>query len=313
MKKEKMHIAIGAIIVLIISQIYYVSRFNKLERVIEDLTFQLCNTEQNINSNINDIYYNVDEILKEEASILSSVNVDIGELDVEKLSIPVKFSVQPKVVSDTTIVYLKFEDETIKLEKNDIEYIGQKVFEISSNDIQPIVIVEDKGIKNISEDNRLTVPIKIEEFIPMIYPFGYGGGWSHTSGSDKYEYREEGFLPINIEERNNIGFKTIKYVTYIGDEKVNERNVTKHDMNNQGLELNKSYTLKEGQVLTSHIIAVDELGFTHEYPLVYYVAGSDDEKVLQKEAVKITSPNGKVVIDTTWDNYEEIYYEHIYY
>ena len=299
MKNKKIYIGIGVITVLTINQIYFINRFEKLERKINDLSYQLNHTEQAINNSISNIYYNIDEKLKEEASILSDVNVKIGEIDVDKLSIPVTFSIEPKVVSDTTTVYLKFEDETIKLEKNDIEYTGEKIFEISNNEIQPTIIIEDKGVKNITEDNRLIVPINIEEFIPRLHPFHYGRGWSHTSGSDKYEYREDGFLPINIDNsRKNIGFKTIKFITYIDDEKVNEREVTKEEMNNQGLELDNKYTLKEGQVLTSHIIAVDELGFIHEYPLEYYVAGSESQREPQYEAMKITSPDGKVLINT---------------
>jgi hypothetical protein len=71
-----------------------------------------------ITSNIDTIYSNVDEMLKQKASLIESATTEIGILNVDELTVPVTFTLIPKEVSEHPAVSLDFNGELFPMEKN---------------------------------------------------------------------------------------------------------------------------------------------------------------------------------------------------
>ena len=73
-------------------------------------------------SNIDSIYSNVDEQLKQEASLLSSVDYILGELNKEDHTVPVTLKVVPKSLTDDMKLSVKVGNEIFDFERNGNEF-----------------------------------------------------------------------------------------------------------------------------------------------------------------------------------------------
>ena len=64
----------------------------------------------------------LDEKLKKEASLLSSVDYSLGELNTETHTVPVTLKVVPKSLTDDMQLSVKIGSETVALERNGNEF-----------------------------------------------------------------------------------------------------------------------------------------------------------------------------------------------
>lgn len=65
------------------------------------------------------------------------------------------------------------------------------------------------------------------------------------------------------------------------------------------LEIDETYDLLEGQTLTGYVVAVDSYGFTHEYLVTHYVAGSNMQREPYSEEATITAPRAPYLNEET--------------
>lgn len=294
MKKKIPYILIA---LLVISQVYSIGKISDLENLIWTTNNRIGEVENALNNNISSIYTNVDDMLKEQASIIHSASVSFGEFDVDTITVPVNFTVAPKQVTDTMTVSLKFEDETVQLEKDDTTYIGSKIFNISENEINPDIIIEDNGTKTITQDNGLRIYDLCSEFIPRLYPVSpFDSSITTRPNSDIIEYQQTGELFI---DGNYEDFEKVSYVTYIDGEKISEINIelSQFSAGEPIFPSDEILKLEKGQIIQTYVVALDNLGFTHQYPLEYYEAGSDEKREPYYDLVRITAENGEIIYD----------------
>jgi hypothetical protein len=64
-----------------------------------------------------------------------------------------------------------------------------------------------------------------------------------------------------------------------------------------GISIDDQFSLEDGQILTGHVVAVDSLGFTHQYLVLHYVAGANAQREPGMGLEKITAPNGEIVFE----------------
>ena len=101
----------------------------------------------------------------------------------------------------------------------------------------------------------------------------------------------------------------MKYVIKIGEKIIEETPIVLDKDNRLGgsftLDIDDKYSVDDGQILTSNVVAVDSLGFTHEYLVTHYVAGSRAQREPYFKQERIIAPNGKVVYLFDENNYEK--------
>ncbi len=297
MKKFVPYIVIA---ILVLTQIWMFSEIHIMNNKQESMENQIWNLDNNLNNQIASIYSNVDEKLEEQASIIHMASLELGTFDTDTLTIPITFTVVPKVVTEDLTVSLGFDDETILLTKDDTTYSGTKICTLTGQDITPTIILESQGSKNITQDDGLCMDSLVDEYIPRLYVMTPFYETTENALSDGVEYLQYGEMFF---DGGWSDFASANFVTYIDDVKVDEIQIDLVAVQ-QALIFplpDKTYELKNGQVLTTYIIAVDNLGLTHTYPQQYYVAGDDAQREPYYNAVKITTPNGEVVYDNTSD------------
>lgn len=300
MKNKRLFIIIA---ILVIAQVYSIMTMSDIRSEIHNMNNQINNSEQRLRNDINLIYSNVDTKLEEEASLIYRAETKVGKPDIDALNIPIVFTVEPKQVTSGMNISLKFSDGTLKLKKDGTVFTAEKVFDLLQDEINPTIIIDDNGVKSVTQDGGLVVGNIMNNFFPRIYTY-FTGGQHWYSKDDKYIYEINGPLAwdqkaVEVGKVEQAGFNSIELITEI-DGKVEKTQSLKISKDTEQVEIDAEYELKKSQVIEIYAKAVDSNGFTYISPIVHHTAGQDDrQREAPYEQVKIIAPNGKVIFDDT--------------
>lgn len=302
MKKQKSYVLIAALIVL---QLYSLAKINSLQSRIEYTNNVINSVENRLDNQINSIYQNINEKLETKASLIHKTSVKVGNLDVGTLAVPITFTIEPKMITEAMSVFLDFNGEIVQLEKSGLKYSTTKNFEIPDS-VFPKIIMEDNGVKNIEEHKGLMVSSIKEQVFSHIFA-RFSGETSYGSN----QYRAKGNLDIAYKPSlESNPFVDIKYVVKVDGEIIKEIPVALEKESGLGgnftLGIDDKYSMKDGQILTSNVVAVDNLGFTHEYLITHFVAGSNMQREPYFEKMNIKAQNGEIVYLFDENNYHKV-------
>jgi len=109
LKKNYLYIIIAA---LVLFNAYTINKVSNIESSMNSNIQQIYSEQNNLRNEINNIYTNVDEKLKKQASLLDSYDVIFGdELNTDNLTVPVNISVTPKENTENLTAVLLINDE----------------------------------------------------------------------------------------------------------------------------------------------------------------------------------------------------------
>ena len=93
MKNKFLYIMFAIFIILQMNSTIQIGTLKtELQRTKDSITYM----EEQLNGNISSIYSNVDNILTQQASIVSICNYQVGEYNIESRKKPITFRLQPK-------------------------------------------------------------------------------------------------------------------------------------------------------------------------------------------------------------------------
>ena len=220
-----------------------------------------------IRNDINSIYNNVDEKLKKQASILSGVNYDIGEINDDNETIPVSLKVVPKNLSDDMEISVKTGDETTALVRKGNEFtatINVGLF-IGYEEFPLLTIKSSEGTQTeYLEDVDLSY--QFDKYFPTLEADIQG---SSTTYRDSSAHINSTFN-VDIQKYGNDSDVTFTKITLV--EMLNGEEIGRKDITDKVTEADISYTEKyekdidisDGYDLRLYIIAENSLGYTHE-------------------------------------------------
>ena len=128
----------GLIIVLVALQVYTIRQNNNLESTLKQLEHRIGDYEDGLSRSISEL----DGKLAETTSLILSSSYEMGEFNPETLKVPVTFTVQPKTMTDETLVFLNFDDEKIPMERQTIGFVLTKDFTIDEA-LSPTIVLEE--------------------------------------------------------------------------------------------------------------------------------------------------------------------------
>ena len=267
-----------------------------LQREIENNTLKISYMESRMEDQINSIYQNVDAKLMEQNSIIKTAAFHIGNVDANSLEVPVTFSVIPKEVSAATKVFLDFNGDIIYLERDGNTYKGIKNIDIFA-EVFPTVIVETNGVKKLEDNQGLRLGNITEQIFPV-------ASFPRFSGSTSYSgsmYKINGSIDLDFKIMNkNFYFKELNYVVKINDTEYLSKQMDKNNDSSFSLKLEEKIPLEKGEILTTYVVAIDNLGFIHEYHLEHYVAGERAQREPYREKKRIYSSDMELIYERNY-------------
>ena len=278
------------IIALCIAQIISIYFIKNLQVEVLGLQNTMNYFHSTLTTNMDSIYYNIDDMLKKEASLIEDASVEIGEVNTKDLTVPLKFVIIPKEVTEDTEISLDLGDTILLLEKNGVTFSA----EISRgffDDVFPMIIIDENGVKKVTQDERINIDSLIAWTFPIMNPHLLG----ETRFYDEKTYEVKGFLELNINKAlSEVKFINIRLVATVDEQIVLEK-IIPSDTFFQHYEIDEQIVLEANQVYIMTVIATDSLGFEHWYTVDHFVEGASIQMDPWLDDEKVYSPSGELI------------------
>ena len=111
-------IAVVALVVLLIVSFFKIAELSDAVENLQMENTSLSSGIQALRDDIQSIYNNVDAKLKEQASLVSGVDFEIGDISEDMKSVDLTLTVVPKLVTDDMEVSISVDGKTVPLTRS---------------------------------------------------------------------------------------------------------------------------------------------------------------------------------------------------
>ncbi|MBQ7922211.1 MAG: hypothetical protein IJ325_06505 [Clostridia bacterium] len=234
---------------------------------IEQLNNRINNLNSEINmvrGNVSSIYDNVDEQLKKQASLLTSTEHTLGNLDADKHTIDVEIKVVPKTVTDNMEMSVKIGDTVADFRRSGNEFTAViPVAMFLEYETRPMLYIEtDTGTQTeVLEDIR--IEYLYDRFLPTLHAY-IPSHVDFTNGKVKINsHLEVSVKPT--EYSGSVSFTKYELVTTVNDTEIEREDITAMIENgNYDGQFSKTITAGQGDKVVIYVQAIDSLGYIHK-------------------------------------------------
>ena len=270
-QKVKKNIPTVAMFIMAAALFVSFAKIHSLESDVQTLRRTQNNEISMLRSDIAAIYSDVEDKLREQTSLLSSIDAQYGEVNLDDHTIDVTVRLVPKLISDNMKLKLSINGRSADLIKNNETFTGVIAVNLFNDEEQLLLTIEsDAGIKTQYLTEIQTQDLWINR-IPSLYYCDISG--KHFFGQGKYILI--GTLDINftpIEETPDIRFNKFVLVTELNGSEIGREDITSDVLNHQhypdGLYFRDDYHLEcnaaEGDELIVRLEATDTMGYVHK-------------------------------------------------
>ena len=262
---------------------------------------------ENFRNQIDSIYNNVDEQMKKEASLLSYIDCEYGELNPKTNTMKMTFTAIPKTLTDETTISIKIGKDEIELTKSGDQFIGEyDAYAFRTDEeknLTPILTIKNG---NKSEN----------EFLPEIHTnylyqrfFGDlvadGSNFDTTlkkvidNGNNYYEFQiQANFSIYYVTADENPDFKKLYILTEINDQLLETKDVTyavdEYGCYNEHMTFN--YNVNSDDNVKAYAVLQDGYGYYHLICLYDYSFDSSGPINFTDDNEKIYDRNKKLLV-----------------
>ena len=289
----------ACVVVLTIALCVCVYKISALESRVSQLDYLLDRQYDRIMSDVNAIYQNVDEKLREEASLLSSVEAEYGEFHPEDYTIDVTVKLVPKLISDDMKVQVSINGRSEELSRTGNDFTGTIPVDIYNMSEQMLMTIETTAGTQTQYLSDIQVEYLWGGIIPSLY-------YCDISGDETFEdgkYTLNGHLDINcspVTDTPDVKFEKFVLVTELNGKEIKREDITEEVLSYEsyphGVYWRSQYNMEceavEGDELGIYLEATDSLGYLHRMLLHHWkvLDGATAEAVDGSEY--IYDPNG---------------------
>ena len=298
-ENKKNNLPTIVIIVLVIALAVCYGKIRILENDIERFDNALHNQHQEFMYQLESIYNNVDQMLKEEASLLSSVTAEYGELNIEDHTIDVTVKLVPKLISEDMKIQISINGRSSDLVKSGNAFVGSIPVDLYNMSEQMLMTIETGAGIQTQFLSEIRTEYLWEGKIPSLYHCDISGTGTFTEGKSTLD------ASININcspvmETPDVKFEKFEIVTELNGQEISREDISSDVLNYETYphgvffvgEYNMECEAKEGDALAIYVEATDSLGYVHRMLLHFW----KEQNGAMAEAVDaseyIYDPNG---------------------
>lgn len=262
MKKE--HVPYLLLVVLAIALAVLTFRVKDLKNELETVRRNNASEIYLLRQDMSNIYRNVDDRMKKEASLFTNVSFDIGDL-VDAATVPVTFEIMPKTLTDDMEMTLTLGDEAVILQRAGDLFKGVIKVDIFENNGTPIVTVITSA-KQTEYLENVDLSLLYRNILPEFDADMAGGSTYHHNVK---KLSVDHVFSVNRQAEGNNG---IEFVRFALVEEVNGKELFREDITDKVIssgaayfcDYKKSYDVKIGDTLKIYVEAEDSLGYIHK-------------------------------------------------
>ena len=269
-EKKKRNVLTIIVIILGIALCFAFVKINDLELRIRNLQGYMNSSVSMLENSINSIYNNVDQQLKEEANLLSGVEAEYGDINIDDHTIDVTVKLVPKLISEDMKISVSINGRNADLTKTGSAFTGTIPVDIYNKDELMFMSIETEAGIQTQYLSEIQVVHLWDTRIPSLYYCDLSG--TGTFGEGKYSLTGE--LDINcspVEQTPNVSFEKFVLVMELNGKEINREDISQDVLNYQnyphGVYFRHDYQMEceavEGDDLSIYLEATDSLGYLH--------------------------------------------------
>ncbi len=296
-----------SILCLVVAVIVLFAKNNSLKSDIEMLQNSLSNESSRLETQISSIYSNVENQLKKQASLLSDVTYETGELDINIRTVDVLISVLPKELTENMTVEISFDGKTSIANRNTggkftavfsaglfVDHNTYPLLTIKSGDITRTEYLETVHISNLWVD-----------YLPTIIK----GDFDRCSATlDDNGVTVNGNLQFDFslaKTNHNVKFINYSVIAEADGKEIARKDLTKEIENNLSenafegnvtIPFKETYNIAESDNVSLYFSAEDSLGYIH-HTLAFSWTLPDKNGRQPEQAVAVTRYGGEWITD----------------
>ena len=241
-----------------------------LTNEINRLSNAMYSQHQTLMNQVESIYNNVENMLQEEASLLSGVEAEYGEINLEDHTIDVTVKLVPKLISEDMKISISINGRNADLTKSGSVFTGTIPVDIYNMGELMLMSIETATGTQTQYLSEIQVEYLWSERIPSLYYCDVSGQGSFTEG--KYSF--DGHIDINCsptDQTPDVRFEKFVLVTERNGTEIDREDITDDVMNYEayphGVYWRDEYKMeceaKEGDDVRIYLEATDSLGYLH--------------------------------------------------
>lgn len=270
--KKKFDWKLAGFVAVFLMLIFCLAKIYELENQISNLSSQISGYQYQVNNmryEINSIYDNIDEKLKKEASLLSSVDYSLGELNTETHMVSVTLKVVPKTLTDDMQLSVKVSSETVALDRNGNEFSATfPVNMFVAYDEYPMLNIVSGETTKTEKLEDVEVSNLFTRYLPNTY-----ASLETSEALKNGKLSIDGILRFDekpVAPDSDITVTKIEMITVKNDQEIDHRDITANaESSAYHVPVNLSYDAKYGDKFCIYVLAKDSLGYTHK-TLVFF-------------------------------------------
>ena len=232
---------------------------------------------QTLRDEIHSVYDNVDDKLKEQASLVAGVDFQIGDISDDMKSVELALKVVPKLVSDDMEVAISVDGKTVPLTRNGSEFTGSVAVGLFVDYNQwPLLSIKSADGTKTEYLDSVDVSYLFARHLPSLYA---DMSASSTLKNGKLQV-DAGFSVESKPASNNspITFVSFTLIEEINGEEVNRSDITdevRKSGNSYNTRYIKSFEMTQEDELKVYVIAEDTLGYIHKTLAHFWIQSED--------------------------------------
>ena len=253
---------IALIVVLIIGCIRIAKLTNEISNLRNQIEYLESHTDT-IGSRIDSIYNNVDERLKQETSLMSSVEYEVGEINITTHKADVRFKVVPKNITDEMILSIDMGEDSAGFSREGNEFTTTlKCGIFQDYGSKPIISIQTAEGIQTEQLEDIDLGSLYHEYLPYV-----DADMSGTTTETNASLTIDGNVSVNYKPSSpeeTITLKKIELVTELDGKEIDRKDITsKIEEYDCELPIKETYKMKGGKNLVMYVEAVDTAGYIH--------------------------------------------------
>ena len=289
----------ACVVILTIALCACIYKINALESDLKNLDYSWERQNQQILNQVQSIYQNVDEKLREEASLLSSVAAEYGDIDLENHTIDVTVKLVPKLISDDLKIQISMNGRKAELSRDGNYFIGTIPVDIYNVGEQMLMTIDTATGTQTQYLSEIRVEYLWGERIPSLYYSDISGQATFAEG----KYTLNGHININCSpavQTPDVTFESFILVTELNGKEISKEDITSEVLNYEaypnGVYWYDTYQMEceavEGDELGIYLVATDSLGYLHRMLLHHWKVSNGATAEAVNGSEFIYDPNG---------------------
>ena len=289
----------ACVVILTIALCACIYKINALESDLKNLDYSWERQNQQIINQVQSIYQNVDEKLREEASLLSSVAAEYGDIDLENHTIDVTVKIVPKLISDDLNIQISLNGRKAELSRDGNYFIGTIPVDIYNIGEQMLMTIDTAAGTQTQYLSEIQVEYLWGERIPSLYYSDISGQATFAEG----KYSLNGHININCSpavQTPDVTFESFILVTELNGKEISKEDITSEVLNYEaypnGVYWYDTYQMEceavEGDELCIYLEATDSLGYLHRMLLHHWKVSNGATAEAVNGSEFIYDPNG---------------------